>query len=101
MLLVVAISFKLLLCLLCASIMHSKGRSYWMGFILGFLLNLIGLLIVAMIKPNAAFLEQQLQNGIMKKCPCCSEIINASAVVCRYCNREQPQTEVITDQLGR
>ncbi len=89
-----ALTLKILLCLLCAHAMQSKGRSWWAGLILGLLLNVFGILIIMLIKPNAEFTEQQIREGRIKKCPNCDWNLKPDAVVCRFCHSEflPPQT---------
>ncbi len=82
----IAIGIKILLCALCASIMQTKGRSWWIGIILGLLFNIFGVLVVMLVKPTAEFAAQQIQRGTVKECPNCTYHIKADATVCRFCH---------------
>ncbi len=37
--------------------------------------------------------ERATEEGEMKECPFCAEKIRAKAIICRFCNRELPQTD--------
>lgn len=87
--------FFLVIALVCAfvagKIHASKGRKYDDGFVIGFFLGIIGVIIVAILPVNEKGVEQgKLKDGTSKKCPYCSEIIKTEATVCRYCGRDLP-----------
>ena len=82
----IIIGFKILLCALCASIMQAKGRSWWIGVILGLLFNVFGVLVVMLLKPTAEVAAKQLQRGIFKECPNCTYHIKVDATVCHFCH---------------
>jgi hypothetical protein len=68
----------------------SKSRSSIGGFVVSLLLSpLVGLVIGLCLSPNTAARERRaVQDGELKKCPHCAEVIRREAKVCRYCSRE-------------
>lgn len=74
-----------------AIIHHGKGRSAVLGFLVGSGLGLIGLLIVAVSRPDQRRLEtDQLASGEVRRCPACDEMVRREAKVCRFCQRDLP-----------
>lgn len=67
-----------------------KGLSFGLGFIISVILSpLIGFIIGLMKKPNIKEQERiKIQDGSMKKCPHCAEIIKSEAKTCRFCSKE-------------
>ena len=53
-----------------------KGRSAVVGFLGGFILGPIGLILALLTRSN------------LKKCPYCAEYIKPEAKVCKHCGRE-------------
>lgn len=79
----------LLLGLVGAMVMANKGRSGCSGFILGFLLGPIGLIIAVAFDANRNELEKRaLSNGQNRRCPACAEIVRFEARKCRFCGEE-------------
>jgi hypothetical protein len=88
---------------------NSKGRATE-GFWLGFLLGVIGWIIVAFMQPSDAVVSERAaisaviqgqaqelgERAQLRPCPWCAELIRPEAIVCRFCGREvepaQPAT---------
>jgi RNA polymerase subunit RPABC4/transcription elongation factor Spt4 len=81
-----------LICGLIAGVVfQNKGQPGCTGFLIGFLLGPLGIILALVSKPNIVEIErQQIVHGQMKKCPFCKELIRADAQICRYCQRDQP-----------
>jgi hypothetical protein len=87
-------------------IAKKKGRREREGFWLGFLLSIIGLIIEGVLpklsKPDPVMQPSGINGRVFdasasdgrprRKCPFCAEMILAEARVCRYCQRDVPQS---------
>ena len=77
----------------------SKGRA-GAGFALGFFLGPVGLIIIAVMKPDEDRVEADRLASGDRKCPYCAEIIKGEARVCKFCGKELPATEPEEDTAG-
>ena len=72
-------------------VMQNKGRSGCGGFALGFLLGPIGLIIALVLSSDHREIEKKaLNNGDLRKCPQCAELIRVEAKKCRFCGSDVP-----------
>jgi uncharacterized membrane protein YeaQ/YmgE (transglycosylase-associated protein family) len=90
----VAIFIFFLLCGVAAGqIYEKKGRSAGTGFLGGFVLGPIGVLLASVAAPDASGLEKNAQlDRTLRKCPSCAEFVKLEANVCRFCQRDLPAT---------
>lgn len=91
-----AVIFWLIFGVIAMAIYSKKGKSAFVGFLGGFLLGPIGILLALISKPNKEVLESReklevqgrIVAGELKKCPYCAELIKGEAKVCRYCGKD-------------
>lgn len=65
-----------------AMVWSGKGGHFGIGFLIGFLLGLIGLIIVAVAKPSGQ------KSKTLRECPFCKTRMERDASVCPHCQRE-------------
>lgn len=69
---------------------HEKGGSFVVGTIAAICFTpiIVGI-IVAVQRPNESQLTSRaVASGKLRKCPSCSEMIQADAKICRYCREK-------------
>lgn len=66
-----------------SAIWKGKGGSGGSGFLIGFILGVLGLIYVIAAKPDAA-------QSTFPQCPFCAEMVNPEAIVCKHCGRDLP-----------
>jgi hypothetical protein len=72
--------------LLTSKVAADKGNDAVGGFILGLFLGPLGLVIAFVVDGNEKKVEQQ---GHLKKCIYCAEMIRAEAIKCKHCGEAQ------------
>jgi len=77
------------------SIYEKKGRSPGWGFIIGFFLSILGVLIASLLKSSEKMLNQSSAPKTDEtKCPHCLEIIKKGATVCKHCRKDPRITDI-------
>ncbi len=78
-----------LLGLIPATIAKNKGKSFALWWIYGGALFIVALPHALIMKRDVGALEQKaIEEGNLRKCPHCAELIKPDAKVCKHCGRE-------------
>lgn len=87
----IAIAIWILCGIAAAITLSNKGRSGCGGFLLGFLLGPIGLVIALVMKADQGVLDgQQVRSGAARTCPSCAEVVKIEALKCKHCGADLP-----------
>ena len=91
---------------------NSKGRGT-AGFFLGLLLGVIGLIIIAVMRPTPEYAAQRANaiarapaveppqsSQALRACPWCAEPIQPAAKICRYCQRDVEPIDVASTDVA-
>jgi hypothetical protein len=68
----------------CSAIWSGKGGDPFVGFLIGAVLGLIGLVVVAVMTPQ----QSALPSKRTRECPHCKERMRRDASVCPHCQRD-------------
>lgn len=82
--------FYFFLCLAVGYFAYKKGRSGIGFFIISiFLTPIIGLIVVLLVKPDQQTTDAMaIEDGTLRKCPYCAEIVKTEALICKHCHSE-------------
>ena len=74
---------------ICGNIWQNKGGSFGIGFLLGFFLDFIGLIIVLVVAPGGSqAIAPSRGPRATRACPFCKEFMRRDASVCPHCRNE-------------
>lgn len=98
--------FWLVFSVIAGAIAGGKGRSGFGFFLLAVILSpLVGIICALIARPNTERTEREaLEDGTVRRCPACAELVRVEAVKCRYCQSAlEPLPRPLTgaDQIAR
>ena len=68
-----------------AIVMANKGHTFFGGFVLGFFLGPIGLVIALLLPQGRGSIVANVNFRDLRKCPACREFISSYAPRCKHC----------------
>lgn len=72
------------LAIACAFFANKKGRDFGRWFVISLLLSpLIGFVLLLLMQDVSE--QTALEDGLLKKCTSCAELIKTEAVKCKHC----------------
>jgi len=72
-----------------ATVAYRKGHDFFAWWLFGGALFIVALPAAILLKPDMAELERrQLEQGTVKRCPYCEELVKHEARVCKHCGRD-------------
>lgn len=95
--LIVLIILLSVFALIPAVIAQSKGRPFWLWYLVSWLLFLPALVAALVIKPTDVAQRASLAEAGYRACPYCAEMIRSQTITCRYCGRDLPPGGVVPE----
>ena len=71
-----------------AFLARSKGRSFFLWYILGIISWAIAAIVLIFLPKNQKGIDERMLKKGFRKCPACSELIKEEALLCKHCNTD-------------